>query len=451
MKSRTARFTLYRQTKPRGRWKASDRPEHDPNWIVSLALPGAKRRRVTAENYEICAPCLAIAGNPVEGRPNCDCQKAVKKWASELLETELHLLRTGEIQKLQEIRAPKRLAPIARVAEVYELRGPKDANARTAALRSIVEQATGKRLEDCQWSELTRSLLMTWAEIRQEAGRRGWLGLGKRSLPDDGWPKLREAYKVGTLPALDKSAVLQANTTIQSYWTQAKSIFGADSRTVILRELMLPDCTPGTAFFDFLKTSFKDLRTPKGHKEFPAEVYEQLWNAAESLKEHNLALWVVGQLLWRTGMRPIEILRAAPAWLSADAGTGDFIRIPSTKKGNEREWPIEADLVTAIKAVMNKDRLIGQKHVTAARLLIYSEHSLWMRSHGIEGTQTNYKFRHFVLQRIRDRDGLDATALAAGHRTTDIAESVYTKPGGKIRILTRDELRPAERTKKASA
>jgi hypothetical protein len=444
MKAYAGSFALYRQSKPTKRWKVPGVPEFDPNWVVAFTMPPQPRRREMAVGYPICDDCRAVPENPAEKRPNCECVKRVRKWAEERLRTETHLLHVGEIEKLQDLRRPKRVADPKEVLEMYLARGPEDRRQRVNSLKGWYEQRTGGELSivkegevlkvrtDLGWDFVNRSNFLDWAEMRQEAGRRGWLGLGRgKNMPAGGWEQLRTLKAAGRLKGLDKRTACAWNTTILGYLTNIKSIFGEDSRQHVLRELTLPDLK------EFLATSL-DLETPKGHKYLRPEQLQALLEGADELKKTNLRKWVVNQLLMRLACRPEEVEAARPSWLEVAKDKGrnrtriviisrpeeGFI-LKAGSRGKPRRIWLPPDLVAAIKEVATEKSLIGAKHITEARELVRYEHSRWLRETAkLDGTQTNYLLRHLGGAERMTSEGAGAASALLGN-TEALIHSTY--------------------------
>jgi hypothetical protein len=168
------------------------------------------------------------------------------------------------MDRLTELLTPKQFTSPAEVLAVYRERGPEDRVQRLNFLAAVFEQTTGKDISCLRWEDLTADLKLDWAELRQEAGRRGWLGLGAgRNMPANGWAMLRELKRAGKLPALDDRTEAAWNTTVNTYMTSINSIFGEKARTKILRGLNVPPLA------EFLGCRLA-LPAPKGHKEIEA-------------------------------------------------------------------------------------------------------------------------------------------------------------------------------------
>lgn len=432
MKTLIGSFVIYRTKKAASHPSFAAKP-WNPNWTVRFNMPGETRKDKVARYYPVCPDCLACEGDPVKLRPNCACIEDVKKWAKSEQAVMTEALRRGDLKKKEEWLNPKRVARLADVLALYEIRGPDDRKQRLNYLKTIWAQATGRQFESMQWADLNRNLILDWAELRQEAGRRGWLGLGRgKNMPEGGWQKLRD-IKAGRiqgerLPALDTRTAQPWNTTILSYLTSVKSIFGETARRNVLRELLLPDLT------EFLEFTL-DLPTPKGHKAMTRDQLQALLTGADKLRKSDPRLWVVNQLLMRLSCRPAEVEAARPSWLEK---LKERTRIVITnrpeegfmlKAGNdatERRIWLPADLAAAIHEVMTATSIFGARTKTEARDMVYYLHSQWMRkTASLDGTQTNYLLRHMGAAERMTSEGAGAAAALLGHSSEKLVKSTY--------------------------
>jgi len=444
-------FSLKRQAQPREAWVnpvtgAVRRgwmdpkvPEFQRNWTVTFYMPGMAPKFMTAGSkvvrYRICDRCLAEVENPVVTRPRCDCQQRANAWAEAWLETQTVLLQRGELERLAEMRAPKRTASLGDWLDLYLLRGPDDRRARVNALRAMVEEVTGLPLESATWETLTSGLVITWAEMRQEAGRRGWLGLGRgKNMPGDGWEQIRAMRSARLLPPLDTQSVQPWNTTILGYLVQAKTVFGDKVRAYALRELVIPELE------DFRAASLP-IQTPKGHKAITPGQLMGLLTAADELRRSNVRLWVVNQMLMRLACRPVEVMAARPSWLEVVGGRTRIVIVNRPEEGfelkagakaTERRIWVPEDLAVGMREVMVEGSLIGArlsrkgKYVTSARQLVEYEHSQWLRSAaGLTGTQTNYILRHLGAAERMTSEGAGAAGALLGHADESLVRSTY--------------------------
>lgn len=436
-------FLFYRQAKPKPRWKNPLVREYDPSWVVAVNIPGSPRDRRMRPEFPICDSCLAHVANPAEGiddnpakaRPFCECVKLVNRLMREEMLVRTQLLQQGRIEELQAMVAPKKLGSLQEVVKVYLERGPKDRKQRVNSLKAMFEQSSGREFEEMGWKDLTRDLVYSWAEMRQEAGRRGWLGLKDvQAMPVDGWPQLRALKAEGKLPALDRKtamAAMAANTTVLGYLTNVKTIFGQDSRQHVLRGMNLPDLE------HFLETKLT-LKKPKGHKKIEAGRWAEMIEAEDELKLSNLRVWVLHQLLLRLSCRPKEARYARPSWLeTVKATVGERTRIVIVNRpeegfilkagdgATERAIWLPDILVKAIREVSTETSLIGAKHQTEAKGLL-AEHSTWIKQFLPKGsTQTSYLLRHSgAAERMTSGDSTQAAALL-GHKTTQMVETTY--------------------------
>lgn len=442
MKNTIGSYHLIRQAKPESRWKVPGVREFDPNWVVRFCLPG-EQKRVTARLYPICPRCLASEGNPAEVRSNCSaegCQRDVRRWADLELAVYAKALREGDMKRKQEWLAPKRYASISEVIDVYLQRGPSDRRQRVNMLSAIYEQVTGREIERAKWEELSQKMLMTWAEMRQEAGRRGWLGLGAgKNMPPGGWAVLRGLAAERRLKAVDEVTVAAWNTTIQTYLVSARSIFGEKSRLKVLRDLSLPELG---GFMDPLPV---ELPCPEGHQEIPDAVMAEVERRLPSLRAEDVQLYAFFRVCEETGVRP-GTLRAldteALAVLSADEMSfwkarmaadwkmpvdelcdfGGLLDIPAKKGGHAVKTPVSAEVAGLLRGLAGTSgHLFGCKHKTAA-LELHERLNVWLRGCGVEGNHVAYLLRHRKAQALRRFGGKSAVAVGLGHTSEAMAE-----------------------------
>lgn len=443
MKTTLGSYHLIRQAKPESRWKVPGVREFDPNWVVRFCLPG-EQKRVTARLYPICERCLAVEGNPAEVRANCaveGCQRDVRRWAELELAVYAKALREGDLKRTQEWLKPKQYASISEVLAVYLQRGPTDRRQRVNMLSAIYEQVTGREIERAKWDELTQKLLMTWAEMRQEAGRRGWLGLGAgKNMPAGGWAMLRGLAAERKLKAVDEVTEAAWNTTIQTYLVSARSIFGEKSRLKVLRDLTLPELG------DFMEPLPVDLPCPEGHQEIPAAVMAEVERRLPALMGEDVQLYAFFRACEETGVRPgtlraldaeaLAVLsaeemsfwksRMALDWKMAEADLCDFgglLDIPAKKGGNAVRTPVSAELAGLLHALAGAatGNLFGCKHKTAA-LELHERLNVWLRGCGVEGNHVAYLLRHRKAQALRRFGGKSAVAVGLGHTSEAMAE-----------------------------
>ena len=423
MKTTIGSYHLIRQAKPESRWKVPGVREFDPHWVVRFCLPG-EQKRVTAKLYAVCERCLAVEGNPVEARPNCSadgCQRDVRRWADLELAKFAKMLREGGIKASEEWLRPKQWTPLPEVLGVYLQRGPKDRRQRVNFLAAIYTQTTGKPFERMGWEDLTRDLVYDWVEIRQEAGRRGWLGLGAgKNMPEGGWDELRELQRSKRLRR-DTKTVAAWNTTIVGHVVSAKSIFNAGSRDDVLRGLRIPPLE------DFLSVKLtKLLPMPKGHRVIDEEVMRRIVEEMPKLRVQNPRVWAfVLVCAWLAG-RPGKVLELAGDALKVQQDGTGMITQPEAKGGNQAFTLVDAECVQAVLAVRTEASLFGARHATDAKVIL-DEANEWLTSLGMEGTKKMSMFRHHKLQILRNEYGDEMAAAAAGHTTTAMVRSTYTR------------------------
>lgn len=434
MKTSLGSYSIYRQPKTR----PEGMPQYEWKWIVRFFVGAGKPLTRSKHPYRICDACLAEEGNPVVTRADCkECQVPVKKWAKKFLEAHTELLKRGEMDRLNELLTPKKFASVAEVLAVYRERGPDDRVQRLNFLATVFEQTTGRDIGCLRWEDLTADLKLDWAELRQEAGRRGWLGLGAgRNMPADGWAVLREMKRAGKLPALDDRTEAPWNTTIGTYMTSINSIFGEKSRTKILRGLLVPELK------GFLECRLS-LPGPKGHKEIPLAVMARMDAGLPVLRDEDARVWLFEQLCEETGMRPVSVRRLVPGDLRALTVTeaaewrarmaaewrvdeaelsefGGLLRVAAAKHGAEILTPVSAAVVAVAREVMTLESLIGARHETEGKQL-HAGLNAWLRGCGVEGTHAAYLLRHRKGQLLRRFGGKAAAAAGLGHTSEAMA------------------------------
>lgn len=449
-------YSLVRQVKPSNRWNTPGVPSYDPNWVLKFYLPGKPvlvRSGPEDAVFPICDRCMALppeCGGVMKMRESCKCQTWPRRWAVEFLRTQTHLIMTGAVQRLQEMRSPEVWTPLVEVLAIYEERGPTDAKKRASYLRTMITVPTGKSEDEIGWADLTKSRVFDFAAMWQAAARRGWLERG--AMPLDGWERLRtELAKPLTDPtrevkAVDSKTVMACNTSIKNYLNSAKSIFGEWSRDNYLPGLKIPPLE------GFLGTKVK-VMVPKGHQEFTREDYLAILNGLPALRLVNARVWLVNQMLMRFALRPEEIFPAKPSWLEEVRQDGvmrtriNIVNRPEEgfelKAGVNAKprhiWVPEA-LLACMREVMTADSLLGGRTATEARNLVEREHPQWLRSIGVDVERPNYKFRHFALaERMTSGDATQAAALG-GHSTSATTERNYARTLGTLEALSEPEI-----------
>jgi integrase len=309
-----------------------------------------------------------------------------------------------------------------------------------ARLCAIATRTTGLPVEKIEVTEATfsRANLTAWVRMTQEHFRRGWTVRGEE--PEDAWQQLRAELKSGRLaaetawpkvegaellkilrkgvfPGVDKTTVMECNTTIQTYLRCAKAVF-ANGREYLVG-LELPDLR------EFLSFTV-DVAAPEGHRAIPDEVLARLVADLPRLAREAPRVYAFSQVLsWMAG-RPgiVKKLRGDALQLLTD-GTG-VITLPAAKGGNEVRIAVGAECVQAVLAVRTADSLIGARHETdAAR--IDEAHRAWMTNHGVTGTLKNYLFRHMRLNQIRNVFDPRTAAEAGGHTSEAMVNRKYTR------------------------
>lgn len=417
MKTALGSYAIYRQPKVR----APELPQFEWKWVVRFFVGTGKPLTRSKHPFPICEKCLAEPGNPVETRPNCGCQRKVRDWAGLFLKTHTAMLQRGEVDRLQDLLTPPKFTPPGEVLAVYLERGPKDRRQRVNFLRTIYEQATGKELAALEWDELNRGLIYDWVEIRQEAGRRGWLGLGAgKNMPATGWRELRELQRARKL-RMDTKTSAEWNTTIFGHVVSAKSIFNGLSRENILRGLNVPPLT------EFLNVKLaRLLPRPKGHREIDEELMQRITAELPSLQQEQPRVYAFVMLCaWVSG-RPGKVATLPGSALEVLADGTGLVTQPEAKGGNESRILVDSECVKAVLAVRTAENLFGAKHATEA-LHIHTAANDWLTALGMTGTKKMSMFRHHKLNLLRNTLGDEMAAAAAGHTTTAMVRSTYTR------------------------
>jgi integrase len=307
-----------------------------------------------------------------------------------------------------------------KLLEVYLQNTPpnKPDYAKNAAkLRMIMGEVSGLAESALPVSEewFNAATMRQWVRLRQEHFRLGWTVRG--AAPEDAWTRLRVELKAGRLPGIDKSEVMECNTTITSYLRCAKAIF-ANNREY-LPGLVLPELR------EFLSFGV-DVSAPEGHRDLPAEVMAKMDKHLKKLRAESPRVWVFNQLAAWTGARPITIKGLGKSALVVSKDGAGVVSLPVTKGGKPVLWPLPADVVDVIVSVATDASLIGATHKTDAEE-IHREHNEWLTKLGVEGTQKTYLFRHARLQQLREHGGVELAAAGGGHTTTAMVQKRYTE------------------------
>jgi len=304
----SARF--YEVKRAQSEWKDPRFPECKPNWLVRFHVGG--------ETWEESAGPLY---------PVADGLAAVKVWAETIMRTRLEAMRAGKLDELEAVVRAADAVMLSRLRMVYLQNvppGKPDYRKNIGRLCSILTEATGLDEElipvtDALWS---RELLLGWVRMRQEHFRRGWTVRGEAPL--DAWQQLRGELKAGKLPGIDKEAVMECNTTIQTYLRCAKAVF-ANQREYLVG-LKLPELK------DFMGFSV-DVDAPKGHREIEGGVLDALAADTARLAREEPKVYAFYLLATWTGARPITITHlAGDALRVLPDGTGE-IELPAAKGG----------------------------------------------------------------------------------------------------------------------
>lgn len=427
-----ARF--YAPLRAKSAWSDPNVPEYKPNWMA--------RFRVGGRTWEESAgPCYPVA----------DGLRAVKVWAETRMETELAAARAGKLDAMQAVVRPARTVMLDELGRVYLSAVPPgkvDYKTNYARLCAIATRVTGREIAEIEVTDAVfcREHLTHWARMTQEHFRRGWSVRGAE--PADAWQRLRTELKSGRLaagtewpkiedaellkvlrsgvfPGVDKTTVMECNTTINTYLRCAKAVF-ANNREY-LPGLVLPGLE------ELLKFTV-NVAAPEGHREFDPAVLAALQADAPRLAREEPKVWAFNRIIAWAGARPgvIKKLPGSALRVLGD-GTG-VIMVPAAKGGMKSSPPVDAECVAALMAVKTDASLIGARHKTEAKD-IHNAHNAWMTSHGMTGTLKSYVFRHVRLDQYREVFDSETAAALGGHRSTAMVEKKYTQNRKVIPML----------------
>lgn len=404
-----ARF--YQQPIERCAWKDPAVPEYKRNWIVRFQVGGQTWKQSAGPLYPV--------------KPDL---REVKEWAATLLRTRWEAMRAGKLEELEAVVREVEAVMLSELRQVYLQHvppGKPDYRKNIARLCAILTESTGLTedaipVTDSLWS---RGLFLGWVRMRQEHFRRGWTVRG--AAPQDAWERLRGELKAGRLPGIDKTSMMECNTTILTYLRCAKAVFANQGE--YLQGLQLPDLK------EFL--GFRvDVEAPEGHREMQVDVRAALAAAVPVLAREQPKVHAFYVVATWTGARPITIkgLRGDALQVRED-GTG-VVELPAAKGGRKVCVPIDAGAVQALLEVRTERSLIGAQTVTEAER-IYRAHNEWLSEHGVTGTLKSYQLRHQRLQQYRNEGGLELAAAGGGHTTTAMVERRYTENAKLIPLV----------------
>lgn len=418
-----ARF--YAPLRAKSQWKDPSVPEYKPNWMV--------RFRVGGKTWEESAgPCYPVA----------DGLRAVKVWAETRMETELAAARAGKLDAMQAVVRPARTVMLDELGRVYLAAVPPgkvDYKTNFARLCAIATRATGREMAEIEVTDAVfcREHLTSWARMMQEHFRRGWSVRGAEPVdawqrlrtelksgrlpPDTQWPKITDAemlkvLRSGVFPGVDKTTVMECNTTINTYLRCAKAVF-ANNREY-LPGLVLPGLE------ELLKFTV-NVAAPEGHREIDTTVLAALQADAPRLAREEPQVWAFNRVLAWTAARPVVIKKLPGSALQVQADGTGVIVLPAAKRGLPVTTPVDAECVAALLAVRTDESLIGARHKTEAKK-IHDAHNAWLSGHGMTGTLKSYLLRHMRLDQYREAGGLELAQAGGGHTNTAMAEKKYT-------------------------
>jgi hypothetical protein len=262
-----------------------------------------------------------------------------------------------------------------------------------------------------------------WQRLRTEL-KSGKLAEGTK------WPKIEDAemlkvLRSGVFPGVDKTTMMECNTTINTYLRCAKAVFANN------REYLPGLALPGLE--ELLKFTV-NVAAPEGHREIDPAVLAALQADAPRLAREEPQVWAFNRVLAWTAARPVVIKKLPGSALRVlEDGTGVVV-LPAAKGGQMVTTPVDAECVAALVAVRTDESLIGARHKTAAKE-IHNAHNAWLSSHGMTGTLKSYLLRHMRLDQYREAGGLELAAAGGGHRSTAMAEKKYTQNRKVIPML----------------
>jgi hypothetical protein len=421
----TARF--YEKPKAQSKWADPKIPEMMPNWLVRFHVGGKTWVESAGPTYRVSQGI-----------------GPVKKWAETLMRTHWQAAHAGKLEEMEAVVRPARLVTLAELLKVYLQKTPpnKPDYAKNAQkLRMIMEEVSGLDASEIMVSDewFSTEVVRDWARLRQEHFRRGWTVRG--AAPVNAWQLLRSDLKAGRLPGLDKTTVMECNTTILSYLRCSKAIF-ANNREY-LGGLVLPKLA------DFLGDGSKrnpgasvSVAVPKGYRQIDDQLLHSIAVELPKLQSAKPQVWAfVLTCAWLAG-RPGKV-----AQLRGDAlavlpdGTG-VITQPGAKGGNVSHVSVDANCVAALNAVRHAESLFGARSRRAMEL-IYRESNQWLTDLGLEGTKKLSIFRHHKLNILRNRFDDEMAAAAAGHTTTAMVRSTYTRNEKVVPIVDPFAIRSA--------
>lgn len=431
-------FSLQRNRKPEGGFY--------PRWLVQFRLPGGVRRRESSL-LPVCERCLAV-DDAAESRAACACVRDARAWGKVRLDELAMEWKAGRLAaKAEPTMKPVKLAE---VAEVYRERGPDDREGCLRALGRVLAAARGCG-EDEVWgltlNDLVPDLWDEFAWSYQEYERRGWTKRGEVQVPADAWALIKRVRPAHPDP--DRTSATTGNTSIISLMRKAKAVLGPESRDSYLKPLR--DRFP-ESLRKWWETKI-NIKTPDGRFNLGPEVYEKMWNELPLLKQSDAQVWALIRLHWTTGLRPCEAEAARVSWLEQDASgavllvvknrpeEGFTLKDSTTRQ--ERPWPLPADLVELLPSMVSEAGSLLGCDTDHQWEKIYRRASAWLRSMGVEGTQTLYNLRKLVGTVKRANEGDAAMADALGHSNEQTGKQFYAGTSQPIKALSDEDLSPA--------
>lgn len=473
---RAGNFWVMRQKRAAGRWADPKVPEFEPNWVIKTRLPGLPVKTESAR-VGICDLCLAVdpAENPARVRPNCRCLKPAVEFAKGRLQQLAGLWHAGRLEEMQATLRPQAVVSIGTLVDTYSANVPErfrpTAKNYIASLKVILTQFSGKTWEQCRQlavTVLTKELVVDWMRLRQQYNLERDLPEGQRRS----WDALRGALALArdnprsemALPGLITDLPVPGNYTINSAYSEARSLVGRKARSHYLPGLNLPELTFGEV------SAIAAAR--RGGGDHSTAAVEGLLALGEKWKREDLEKWIAFRLMITCGLRSVEVRWARRHWLKKgkwldDAGLEwegwalvlkNYPEDPPLNPGGKVEhlpgfWQKakQSDKVRAFRLDSELLAILLPRHglLVAPELSYTSRNNLIQREMSQEmrpmmsGKGTNHDLRKLSVSVVADRSGIDAAAAHGGH-TRQVAETFYARSRQTLSVVTDEDLRTRE-------
>jgi len=241
-------------------------------------------------------------------------------------------------------------------------------------------------------------------------------------------------YTDQNLPAEEGFRNKRLNTTINSEFRQARSVFSAKAKKIYAKASLI---LPKNIDSDFLKTEWLEERHP-GFQRIPQEVDEKMKVEAVELAQTNPSVALVYELARYGGLRSEEILQARWHWLEGPYsgktgmeyweiaicyrdGRNDPAGEDYRPKSRHRRVALSAERVENWKAwappQKDTDFIIAPNLAPTSRAnLVQREASKWIRQFLPDRTKSLHELRKQAGSEVADRDGILAAAKFLGDR-----------------------------------